>query len=138
MLSSILVTPLPPTFLETYSLSMPSLGFKVFSIVISFPVFWFIYLSSSLFYFKNGPEYISAQAFILFDEIPAVESSFQKLLHFSEILFCNLSLYLRLFKGVRFQYSQVNVVLLFFKRSDFFLIWLFYLFRFLYFSASLY
>ena len=57
-LSSMLVSPLPPHFLDTYSLSTSSMGCKALGIVIIFLVLWFISLSSSLVHFKNGPEYL--------------------------------------------------------------------------------
>ena len=39
--------------------SMSSLGCKALCIVICFLVLWFIYWSSSLVHFKNGPEYLT-------------------------------------------------------------------------------
>ena len=54
MLSSVLVSPFPPSFLDRFSLSMSPLGCKAKCIVISFLVFWFI--CSSLVLFKNGPK----------------------------------------------------------------------------------
>ena len=68
-LCSMLVSLLPPSFLDTYSLSTSSLECKALCIVISFLVLWFICLSSSVVYFKNGPEYRTrgtAQVFISF------------------------------------------------------------------------
>ena len=56
--SSMLTRPLPPSFLETYSLSVSSLGCSALCIVISFLVLWSICRSSSLVHFKNGPEYL--------------------------------------------------------------------------------
>ena len=56
--SSMLTRPLPPFFLETYSLSVSSLGCSALCIVISFLVLWFICRSSSLVHFRNGPEYL--------------------------------------------------------------------------------
>ena len=50
-------SPLPPSFLNTYGLSMSSLGCKAFCIVINFLVLWSICLSSFLIHFKNDPEY---------------------------------------------------------------------------------
>ena len=54
-LSSILGRPLPPSFIVIYSLSSSCLGCNALCMVISFLVLWSIRLSSSLFYFKNGP-----------------------------------------------------------------------------------
>ena len=56
-----LASPLPPSFLDTYSLSMSSLGCKALSIVINFLALWFICLGFSLVYSKKGPEYLSRE-----------------------------------------------------------------------------
>ena len=58
-LFSMLVSPLPLSFLDTYSLSTSSLGCNALYMVISFLVTWSICLSSSLVHFKNGPEYLT-------------------------------------------------------------------------------
>ena len=49
-----------------------------------------------------------------------------------------IKIFLRLFDGVRLHYSTVFVSFLFSERSDFFLIWLSYSFRYLSFSVSHY
>ena len=49
-----LASPLPPPFLETYSLSTSSLGCNALCIVISFLALWSICLSSYLVHFKKG------------------------------------------------------------------------------------
>ena len=59
MLSSMLVSPLPPSLLDTYDLSTSSLRCNGLYMVISFLVLWSICLSSSLIHFKNGPEYLT-------------------------------------------------------------------------------
>ena len=59
MLPSMLASSHPPSFLDTYSLPTSSLGCNVLCTVISFLVLWSIFLSSSLVYFKNGPEYLT-------------------------------------------------------------------------------
>ena len=67
MLSSMLASPLPPSFLDTYSQSTSSLGCNALCMVISFLVLWSICLSSSLVHFKKGPKYLTrgtAQVFI--------------------------------------------------------------------------
>ena len=64
--SSMLTRPLPPSFLEMYSLSVSYLGCSALCIVISVLVLWSICRSSSLVHFKNGPEYLiigAAQVF---------------------------------------------------------------------------
>ena len=53
--SSKLVSPVPPSFHDIYSLSVSSLERKARSIFIFF-VLWSIYQSSFLVHFKNGPE----------------------------------------------------------------------------------
>ena len=55
-LSSMLVSSLPHSFLDTYSLSMWSLGCNALCMVISFLVLWSICLSSSLVHFRKCPE----------------------------------------------------------------------------------
>ena len=88
-LSSMLASPLPPSVLETYSLSTSSLGCNALCIVISFLVLWSIYLSSSLVHLRKGPEYLTrgtAQVFmplIRFLLLSFVSSSFLVLLRYS-------------------------------------------------------
>ena len=75
-LSSVLANPLQPSFLDTCSLLMSSLGCKTLCIVISFLFLWSIYWSSSLVHLKNGTECFTretAQVFFSFVEIPAAE-----------------------------------------------------------------
>ena len=55
-LSSMLESPLPPSFLRTYSLSTSSLGCNALCMVISFLVLWSICLSSSLVHLRKDPE----------------------------------------------------------------------------------
>ena len=59
MQSSMLDISLPPTFLDTYNLSITSLWCKGLCIVIKFLILWFICLSSSLIYFKNSHKYLT-------------------------------------------------------------------------------
>ena len=87
--SSMLASPLPPSFLETYSLSTSSLGYNALCMVISFLVLWSICLSSCLVHLRKGPEYLTrgtAQVFIplmrfLLESF--VSSSFLVLLRYS-------------------------------------------------------
>ena len=58
-LSSVLASPLPSSFLDTYSLSTSSLECNALCMVISFLVLWSICLSSSLVNLRKGPEYLS-------------------------------------------------------------------------------
>ena len=88
-LSSVLASPLPYFFLDTYSLSSSSLGCKVLCIVISFLFLTSICLCSSLVHFRKVPEYLPrspAQVFIplirfLLESF--VSSSFLVLLRYS-------------------------------------------------------
>ena len=88
-LSSMLASPLPPSFLHTHSLSTSSLWCSVLCMVISFLVLWFIYLSSSLVHFRKGSEYLmrgTAQVFIPFIrflQLSFVSSIFLVLLQYS-------------------------------------------------------
>ena len=62
-----LANPLSPSFLDTYSLSTPSLGCDALCMVISFLVLLSICLRSSLVHSKNASEYLTrgtAQVFI--------------------------------------------------------------------------
>ena len=84
-LSSMLVSPLPPSFLDTYSLSRSSLRCNALCMVISFLVLWSIYLV----HLRKGPEYLTkgtAQVFIpliRFLLLSFVSSSFLVLLKYS-------------------------------------------------------
>ena len=64
-----LVSPLPPSFLDTYDyMSTSSVGCNALGVFISFLVLWSICLSSTLVHFKKGPEYLTrsiARVFIL-------------------------------------------------------------------------
>ena len=92
-----LASPLPPSFLETYSLSTSSLGCKALCIVISFLVLWPICLSSHLVHLRKGPEYPTsgtAQVFIpliRFLILCFVSSSFLVLLRYSFWIFSFIS-----------------------------------------------
>ena len=104
-LSSILVRPLPFSFLDIYRLSMSSLGCNALCMVISFLVLWSICLSSSLVHLKNGPGHLTRKTALLF--IPLirfwlysfVSSSFLVFLRYSFLIFF---FYFHLFDGVSF------------------------------------
>ena len=85
-LSSILVSTLPPSFLDTYFLSTSSLECNALSMVISFLVLWSICLSSFLVHFKNGLEYLTRGIRFLLC-IFFFSSSFLVLLRYSLFLF---------------------------------------------------
>ena len=127
-----LVSPLHPSFLDTYSLSTSSLGYKALCVVIRFLSLLSIYLSYFLVHFKNGPEYLTRDtdqafiAFISFRLYSLVLSSFLVLLRYSFLIFF---FHLSLFDGVCFHYSQVFVRFLFSERSNFFSFWFFHSFR---------
>ena len=57
-ITSVLVSYLPPSFLDTYNQSTSSLGCKALYLVISFLLLWSICLGFSLVFFKYSPEYI--------------------------------------------------------------------------------
>ena len=102
---------LPPSFLDSYWLSMSFLGCNAFCVVINIFVLSFVCLSSSLAHFKNGLEYLTRGTALVF--IPLMRSlrwSFEQYFRSSGLLFSYFFLYLRLFYGVRFQFSQVLVV----------------------------
>ena len=98
-----LASALPPSFLDTYSLSMSSLECNALCMVISFLVLWSICLSSSLVHLRKGPEYLTrgtAQLFIpLIRFLPEslVLSGFLVLLRYS---FLNFVFHLLLFDCV--------------------------------------
>ena len=111
---------------------MSSLGCKTLGIVISFHVLWSICWSFPFVHFKNGPVYLTIEyspGVYLFEEISAADLSFGKLPHSSKLLFSNIFFHFCLFDGVHFQNSQVLVIFVFSKGSDFFMIWQFYSFR---------
>ena len=114
-------------FLDTYNLSISSLGCKVLCILISFLIRWSIYWSSFLIYFRNDPEYIKMGKSVvyLFDGISTAEFDFNKISCSSEILLL-FFFHVELFDGVRFQYSQILVVFFLPECSNSFQIWQFY------------
>ena len=101
--SSILVSPLPPYFLDTYSLSVSPLGCKTIYIVVSVLVLRSICWSSSFVHFKNVSEYPkrkTVQVFIplmIFLQYCLVLSSFLVLLQYS---FFNFFFHVYIFYGV--------------------------------------
>ena len=88
--SSMLASPLPPSFLDTYSLSTWSLGCNALCMVISFLVLYSICLSSSLVHLGKGPGYLTwgtAEVFIPLMKF-LLESFFRVVFSFSwDILF---------------------------------------------------
>ena len=112
VLSSMLTSFLPPSFLGTYSLSTSSLGLHDLCMVIRFLVLWSICLSSSLKHFKNltrgtGQVFIPLIRFLLYS---FVSSNFLVLLKYSFLIYF---FYFLLFDGVSFKYPQVFVCFLF-------------------------
>ena len=53
-----LASPLPPSFLDIYSLSTLSMGCNALCMIISFLVLWSICLSSSLVHLRKGLDII--------------------------------------------------------------------------------
>ena len=90
---SVLASPLPPPFLDTYSLSTSSLECNTLCMVISFLVLWFICLISSLVHFRKGPEYLTRVfiPLIRFRLESFVSSSFLVLLGYSFWIFFFIS-----------------------------------------------
>ena len=68
-LSLCLHSPLPPSLLDTYSLSTSYLGCNILCMVISFLVIWSTCLSSLLAHFKNGPEYLTSRTAQVFNPL---------------------------------------------------------------------
>ena len=109
-----LATPLPPSFLDTYSLSTSSLWCNALCMVISFLVLRPIWLSFSLVPFKKGSEYltrITDQVFIplircLLDSF--VSSSFLVLLRYSFLIFSFISTCLMISTSKMPNYSLVS------------------------------
>ena len=135
MQSSMLVSSLSPYFLDTYSLSMSSLGRKDLCIVISFPVVFSICWNSFLVHFKNGSEYLTRETAMV--SIPLMR--FCCWAWFRDFFFSfSFFLHLYFFNGICFQYHQLLVIFLFFERSDSFLICQFYSFCCFSFVASHY
>ena len=129
-LSSMLACP-RPSYLNTYSLSVSSLGCKDLCIVISFLV-GSIYWSSSLVQFMKGSEYFTRGTllvFIPFVEIPTAELDFEKFFRSSEILFFNFFFHLHLMVSASNIFKYV-VSFLCSEGSDSFLIWQFYSLRY--------
>ena len=120
-----LVIPLPPSFLITFSL-WHLLDFRPY-VLSSIFLTWFICLSSSLVHSKNVLEDLARRIALV--SIPLMRFLLKSLvsrsflLFFEKVLFFFLHLFL--FDGARFQYPPVPVVFLLSKRPKVFLIWLF-------------
>ena len=99
-LSSMLTSPLPPSFLGTSSLVCNAL-----CMVISFLVLWSICLSSSLVHLRKGPEYLTRDTAQVF--IPLIRFLLESFVSSSssEILFLNFVFHFHLFDGVSLQDS---------------------------------
>ena len=112
-----LASPLPPSILDPYSLSMSSLGCSALCMVISFLVLWSICLSSSLVHFRKGPEYLTsdtAQVFIpliTFLLESFVSSSFLVLLRYSLWIFFFISICLMVSASKMLKYLWVSLSL---------------------------
>ena len=87
-----------PSFLDTYSLSMSSLGCNALCAVISFLALLSICLSSSLLHFKNVPEYLTRRTaqvlipLIRFLLYSFISSSFLVLQRYSFLIFSFISI----------------------------------------------
>ena len=115
-LSSMLVSPLIPSFLKTYSLSKSAQGFKPICIIKN----WSICSNSSMVHFKNDPGYLMRGTTRVFTHLMRFmscilfSSSFPFLLMHSSFFF-----HLHTIDGVHFQYSLVFVSFLFSNRLFF-------------------
>ena len=123
-----LASPLPPSFLETYSLSTLSLGCKALYMVFSFLVLWSICLSYSLVHFKKGPEYLTrgtASVFIplkKFLQHSFILSSFLVILRYYFLIFSFISTCLivsasKMPKYLHVSFSPSVLILSWFGRS---------------------
>ena len=83
-----LVSPLPPSVFDTYSLSTLSLEYKR-RFFTSFLVLLFICFSSSCVHFKNGPKYLTSGTAQVFISFMRFLFGFELFLHFPAILFFN-------------------------------------------------
>ena len=116
------VSPLSSSFIETYTLSISSLGCKALGILINFHVLLSICLSSYLILriFSSNLQWVKPRCLSLcWDSC-------------CEALFREVSSFVwdTLFVYVCVQYSEILVGFLFSKHSDSFLIWQFYSFRY--------
>ena len=96
---------------------MSSLTSKALCIVINFLVLWSICLSSSIVYFKNGPENLTRSTAQAFLPLMKFLLGFLKISRLSEAFFCYFPFHLGSCDGVCYQYSQVLVISLLFKGS---------------------
>ena len=100
-----------PSFLDTQNLSMSSLGYKAFCIVINFLS---ICLSSTLVYFMNGPVYLTRRTAYVFIPLmrflllSLVSRCFLVCLKYSFLF--SFFFHHCLFDCVHFQYSQILVI----------------------------
>ena len=113
-LSLSLESPLSPSFLDSYSLSISSLGCKALCMVISFLPSSTSRIASSILQWKI-PGIYHLMRFLL---CSFVSGCFLVIQRYSLLIF-----FFQLhFDGVRFQYSQVFVSLFFSEHSDLFLV----------------
>ena len=119
-----LVSPLPPSFLDTYYLSTSSLGCNALCMVISFLVLSSICLSSRV-HFKKGPEYLT-RGIYSFDKVSVWLFCLEQLSSSPEIFFLHFFFHLHFFNGVDLQVVQVFVGFVFSGRCNLVLIWQFH------------
>ena len=121
-----LTRPLLPFFLDTYSLSMSSLECKALCTIIIFLIIWSICVHSSLFYFKNSPEYLTIAFWWDFCSWPWVWEAFS---FFWGTIFLFFQSYPLVWWCPLPIISNSVVIFLLSKRFNVFLILLFYSFR---------
>ena len=134
------LSPLPFSFLDTYSLSTLCLEFNALCIVINFLIICLICKSSSFVHLKDDPEYLTRGTSKEF--MPVMIFQPQSLVKRSSLVllrsvFNFFFFVLVLFECVRCQYSQQLLIFHFSKCPDAFLICLFFFFLFLFSPFSL-
>ena len=127
VLSSLLATAVTPFFLKI-------LGYKALCIIINILVLWSICLPLSIFGMVQGILERGSPRSLSIWRVFCRRFWFWEVLSFIGSTLLLFFFHLRSFDGVHFQYSQVFVFFLFSKRSDSFLIWHFYSFRYFPFS----
>ena len=102
-LSSMLASPLSPSFLGTNSRSTSSLGCNALCMVISFLVLWSICQSSSVVHLRKGPEYLTRSTAQVF--IPLIRFLLLSFVSSSFLVLLNFVFHFDLFDGVSLQDS---------------------------------
>ena len=126
-----LVSPLPPSFLDTYSLSTLSLGWNALCMVISFLILWSICLSSSLSHFSKDPEYLPKGTVQVL--IPLIRFLINSFVFSSFLVLLRYSFWILSFVSTCLMVSASNIIIIITKKK---LKKSFTLFEFFYTSVS--